>query len=346
MGARFDESRLASNVPAALAALLDLPSEEVDVRPGANGAALVVSAAGQTFVVEVSAAAMAGPVFERAERATVAAKRLRKRAIPLVVVPFMRDSGKQACERAGASWIDLSGNAHIIAPGLRVIVEGRPNRFRTRGRPASAFAPKSSRVARFFLMHPGEARTQRELAHATGVSEGFVSRIVARLVEERYLTRDEDGALRVKDPELLLEAWQEQYHFSKHTIIEGHVAARSGDALTHFVSDALEADGIQHAATGLAAAWQLTHFAAFRIATFYLDAEPDPALEAKLGFREDARGANLWLAVPNDAGVFHGVQERDGVRCVHPVQAYLDLGDHPERAAEAAERLRAEYLTW
>jgi hypothetical protein len=346
MGTRPDESRLASKVPAALAALLDVPRAEVEVRSDANGAELVVSAAGQTFAVEVSAAATAGPVFERAERATLAAKRLRKRAIPLVAVPFMRDSGKQACERAGASWLDMSGNAHIVAPGLRVIVEGRPNQFPARGRPASAFAPKSSRVARFLLVHPGDARTQREIANATAVSEGFVSRIVARLEEERYVTRDENGALRIKDPKLLLEAWQEQYRFSKHTVIRGHVAARSGDALTRFVADALEDEGIPHAATGLAAAWQLTRFAAFRIATFYLDAAPDAALEAKLGFREDPRGANLWLVVPNDAGVFHGAEERDEVRCVHPVQAYLDLREHPERAAEAAERLRTEYLSW
>jgi DNA-binding MarR family transcriptional regulator len=149
-----------------------------------------------------------------------------------------------------------------------VIVDGRPNQFRRRC-PASAFAPKSSGVARYFLMHPGEAVIQREIARATGGSEGFVSRIVSRLEDEHYVRRDEDGALRVKDPRLLLEAWREQYRFSKHTIIEGHVAARSGDALAHLVGDALKARGLEHAATGLAAAWQLTRFATFRIATGY-----------------------------------------------------------------------------
>ncbi|NOY92747.1 MAG: hypothetical protein GXP55_16275 [Deltaproteobacteria bacterium] len=44
--------------------------------------------------------------------------------------------------------------------------------------------------------------------------------------------------------------------------------------------------------------------------------------------------------------MFQGAQDRDGVRYVHPVQAYLDLEEHPERAAEAAERVRAEHLTW
>jgi len=54
----------------------------------------------------------------------------------------------------------------------------------------------------------------------------------------------------------------------------------------------------------------------------------------------------LWLVVPNDTGVFQGAVEKDGIRCVHPAQVYVDLKDHPERAAEAADRLRAELLTW
>jgi hypothetical protein len=347
MGARTEEGRLVSRVPAALSALLEVPEEEVQVRAlSSKDADLVVSAAGQTFAVEVVGAAAAGTVAARAERAARAARAIRKRVIPLVVVPFMGDSGKQACERAGVSWFDLSGNARIIAPGIRVIVDGRPNRFRPRGRPASAFAPKSSRVTRYLLMHPGEELIQRRIAQSTGVSEGFVSRIVARLEEERYVSREEGGALRVKDPRLLLDAWRDDYRFSKHTILRGYVAARSGDALARLVGDRLKARSVEHAATGLAAAWQLTRFATFRIATFYVEAEPESALEDELGFREDVRGANLWLVVPNDAGVFQGAEERDGLRCVHPVQAYLDLKEHPERASEAAERLRAELLNW
>ncbi len=90
----------------------------------------------------------------------------------------------------------------------------------------------------------------------------------------------------------------------------------------------------------------MTHFAAFRIATFFLAESPSKELREKLGFREDARGANLWLVLPNDAGVFHGAEVRDGLRCVHPVQAYVDFKAHPERAKEAAERLRSELLSW
>ncbi|WP_437324971.1 type IV toxin-antitoxin system AbiEi family antitoxin [Sorangium sp. So ce381] len=324
-----------------------MPEDDIQVLAGlAPEADRVVLAAGHTFVLDVLGSASPGSLAAHGERVASITQRLRRKAIPLLVVPFMTEAGRRTCEGARISWFDLSGNAHIVAPGIRIIVDGRPNRFRGPGRPASLFAPKSARVVRWLLMHEGRALTQRQIARATDMSEGFVSRIVSRLEHESYVIREPTGSLRVKDPQLLLDAWREEYRFDKHTLIQGHVAARSGDALTRFASDTLSAASIEHAATGLAAAWQLTHFAAFRIATFFLAAHPSKELKEKLGFREEARGANFWLVVPNDIGVFQGAKSRDGVRCVDAVQAYLDLKAHPERASEAAERLRAELLTW
>jgi hypothetical protein len=379
---RFSEEQLARQVPAVLASLLDLPEKDVTterVSPGSDpGFDLILRAAGQTFVAQLRATATLGAIAAQARDLVATVKQSRRPAIPLIVVPFMTEAGRRAATAAGASWFDLSGNAHIVGTGLRVIVDGRPNEYRKRGRPASVFAPKSARVVRWLLMHPERAFTQKEIAQATDMTEGFVSRIVRRLEADNYVNRlgssgernssrsgyasdgdsgraDGDppgGALkgrrpvRVSNPSLLLDAWREGYEFDRHTIIQGHIAARSGDALARFVGDTLVAEKVEHAATGLAAAWQLTQFAAFRIATFFVTTEPSPELERKLGFRRDTSGANTWLVVPDDRGVLQGAEDRAGLHCVHPVQAYVDLKGHPERAAEAAERLRAEFMNW
>jgi hypothetical protein len=96
----------------------------------------------------------------------------------------------------------------------------------------------------------------------------------------------------------------------------------------------------------LGAAWLYSHFANFRLATFHLPNAPGTESFNALGFREDEKGANTWLVVPNDEGVFQGSEAKEGIRCVHAVQAYLDLKDHPERSSEAASRLRQDYLKW
>ena len=104
------------------------------------------------------------------------------------------------------------------------------------------------------------------------------------------------------------------------------------------------ATGLSDAVTALPAAWLWTRHAGFRLSTVYLDGPPSAAVREELGFREEPRGANTWLVVPNDDAIFAGTEPVDGVRCVHPVQAYLDLKDHPERAAEAASDLRCKLL--
>lgn len=330
-----------------LADLFSLPSTEATTREMRSAEVDAVAEIGSlTFVIEWKGSSNLAQVSRAADQVRRYASELGEGVTPLVAVPFMGPVGREHCRKAGVNWLDLSGNAHIIAPGVRVRIEGQPNLFKQPGRPSSAFAPKSSRIARWLLLHPGEPRSQREIARGTDMDEGFTSRIVARLEEDELVVREPDGAIRARDPDLLLDAWREDYDFSKHQIVKGHVAARSGEALLHQTSEQLHSHEVDHAATGMAAAWLLTRFAGFRIVATYVAELPSAEVLGRLGFREEASGANLWLIVPTDEGVFHGASDRDGVPCVHPIQAYLDLKEQPERADEAAEHLRAELLTW
>ncbi len=265
--------------------------------------------------------------------------------IPVVAVPFMGEAGRQLCDAARISWVDLAGNAHLRAPGLYVHIEGRPPLHKQAGRPENPFAPRSARVTRRLLLEPQRFFTQRELAQSTELGEGFVSRIVRRLEADGLLSRDSRGRVRPAAPALLLESWRERDDFLKHRTVKGHVAARSPTELLHTLSSRLEEQGIAHAATGLAAAWMFTRFATFRTVTLYLQRAPR-ALHEVLGFREESRGANVWLTVPHDAGVFEGAERVEGVRCVSAVQAYVDLKAQPERAEEAAAQLKRERLDW
>ncbi len=270
----------------------------------------------------------------------------REHEVLVMAVPFMGEAGQRICSEHGVSWLDLSGNARIEAPGIHIRVEGKENQFKRRGRPPSPFAPKSSRIARWLLIHPGEYHAQREIAIATEMGEGFTSRIVRRLEQLGLIERNDLGEVRAPDPRLLLRAWAEQYDFERHHILRGHVVARSGDELLRQASGALSDARIRHAATGLAGAWLLTHFAGYRTATCYVGEIPDQDLLDALGFHQDEQGANLWLVLPKDAGVFHGLQVKDSIPCVHPLQVWLDLKGHPERSEEAAQHLEKTLLDW
>lgn len=340
-----------AELPVRLAELLGLPSGAVRARPNkrsgsdAQAAPLVLEAGGRCFVVEFRADGSAAPVSMAVRAARASAGALGLRALPLVAAPFMGDVGNQICAQSGMSWMDLSGNGAIQAPGLRIQVTGNPNRFKRPGRPSTLFAPKSSRIAHWLLAHPQSAFTQRELARHVGMGEGFASRIVRGLEEEELVVRDPNGAVRVGDYDMLLDAWREAYNFSKHHIIRGHVAARSSDDILRTLGRCFDKAQVQHAVTGLAGAWLWTPFAGFRLVVFYVAGVPSAPTLLDAGFHPEQHGENVWLVVPNDAGVFLNARKRQGLACVDPVQLYLDLKNHPERSAEAAEHLRKELLT-
>ena len=304
----------------------------------------VVTAGGNTFVVECKSSGSLSQIAMAVHQLVQAHEHFPDPVIPLLAVPYMGESARAHCEQNSVAWLDLSGNARIVAPGIFYQDLGHPNRFRRPGRPESAFGPKGSRIARQLLMDPETSVRQRSLASRTGLNEGHVSRIVGKLMDTGLVERGDDG-IRVVDADLLLDAWREEYRFDRHTVIRGHVAARSGDTLVRSMAEALSELEVPHAATGLPAAWFWTKHAGFRLATIYLADIPSAGLMADLGFREEPRGANTWLVVPNDEGVFHGASQVDDVRCVHPVQAYLDLKGHPERAQEAADELRIRLLS-
>ncbi|MEO8905910.1 MAG: type IV toxin-antitoxin system AbiEi family antitoxin [Polyangiaceae bacterium] len=311
-----------------------------------GGADFIVEQGRVALVVECKSTSEAATVGSAITQVLAYVKRVKGHAVPVVAVPFMGEVGKRLCSEADVCWFDLSGNAHIVAPGLRIHIEGMSNRFLRRGRPSTAFAPKSARVARQLLMDPQRSVRQQELARVTGLDDGFTSRIVRRLEQDGLVHRAKDGTINVTNPDLLLDAWAEVYAFDKHRILRGHVNAKGSVDLLASLAKTLTGEKVRYAATGLAAAWLLTEFAAFRLITLFVSHRPDDRALKDAGFREESRGANVWLVVPNDEGVFSGTEIIDNIRVVHPVQAYLDLASQPERAKEAADELRTRRLRW
>ena len=264
----------------------------------------------------------------------------KKNIIKTLVVPYMHELGRKHCKEAKISWLDLSGNANITGPSIRIIIENQPNLYKRPGRSSSVFAPKSSRVARFLLYNRLDAFSQREISLQTDLDEGYVSKTVRSLENLELISRDESGNITNQDPEVLLDAWLEKYDFSKHNPIRGYIPARSGQSLMQHISDSLSKEGIDFAVTGLGAAWLYTHFASFRTVTIYINKNIRRELLSYLDFSESDNGSNTIIASPNDQSVFWNLGEVEGIQCVHPIQAYLDLKGKPERAQEAKLELK------
>ena len=274
---RAPEARALEDVTAILTRLLPPSKERAALRDPRRAAVdLLWRAEDVTFAVEWKAAGYAanvGSAVRHLARLKGGKGTRRRPVVPLVAVPFMGETGQRLCAEAGVSWLDLSGNAWIDAPGRQIHILGHPNRFASVGRPANVFAPKSSRVVRVLLMEPRRVFAQAALVAASGVDKGRVSRLVRRL-EVMGIAERVDGAIRVKDPNLALEAWRDAYEFDRHDVRRLHVAVRSPEELIQRLVESSRATEISWALTGLAAAWQLTHFAMFRLATIFVRQHP------------------------------------------------------------------------
>lgn len=305
------------------------------------GVEVVGDARGRRWLFQVKSSSRPGLVVSAAKRLAAVAE---DDVIAVLVVPFMNRAGARSAADRSLNWLDLSGNAHLrTEDGLYVHVEGRPNRYPTRGRPSSAFAPKGSRVAHAMLLEPARWWRQKALAETTELDDGHVSRIVRRLDDEELLER-EGNELRPRDPELLLDAWASDYRFDRHDVVIGH-ATGSGIELARELHRRLVDVEIEHAFTGLPAAWVISPFARFRLNTLYVRGDPRAAADA-IELRRNERGANVQVVGPADRGVFLGHRDLDGLPCVSPVQTYLDLAYLPERADDAARQLRDDELLW
>ena len=296
------------------------------------------------FVLEWKRSGSLGYITEAIHKLRAAQSSFPQEVTPILAVPYMGKAGQERCEDAELPWLDLSGNARIVVPSIFYQNLGNPNQFRRPGRPESPFGTKGSRIARQLLIEPSRPQTQRAIASIVGLNEGHTSRVIGKLLEAGLVQRGNDG-IRVTDRGTLLDAWREDYRFDRHQVIRGHISTSGGDSLTRSIAEVLSSADVPYAVTGLAAAWLLTRHAGFRLSTVYLSRPPSLGVKSDLGFREEPRGANTWLVTPNDEGVFHGAEVVNGIRCVHPVQAYLDLKSHPERATEAAEELRKRLLS-
>ena len=134
---------------------------------GGEPEARIYRVGGHTFQVESCPEGDVLHVHEGLERLRT---RRRAQEISLIAAPFMGEVPRDLCEREGAGWLDLCGNARVVAPGLYIHVDGRPNRFRRPGRPANLFAPRRANIARILLANPSQYFAQRLLAIWTSTS--------------------------------------------------------------------------------------------------------------------------------------------------------------------------------
>ena len=266
----------------------------------------------------------------------------------LLVAPVMSPGARALLDEAGVGWIDETGAAQLAIGSLFVSRDGSPSRA-----PAAKASWKRATLGVAEAVLSGTEPTGSAVVHATGLSVGSVSRALAYLAENGFLTADQPrgrlSARRILDADGLLDSYAEAV-----PALRADLELRVGVVWRDPTRDVIEtASGWEQAARSWAATSSL---AAAVLAPFltqitpleiYVEAASSAELELaarEIGARPVEGGRLVLRPFPGSATERLCETVGDGVRCVPWPRVYADLRQTGVRGEDAAEHLREHFM--
>jgi hypothetical protein len=261
--------------------------------------------------------------------------------LPVFAAPYISDEGLDVCREEGIGCIDEAGNCLLPLPGAYVEIRGKKNP-RPITRPIkSLFSPKSSRILRALLSDVGRWWQVQELASEAMVSNGLVSRIKQRLLDEEFVS-EHDRRIQVRSPRKVISAWAENYTYKRNELNEYYSlddTSKVEDSIAGWCGE----NGIRYALGLFSAAARIAPHVRMNKAFIFVDTDP-VALAQSLQFKPVSSGPNVMLLRPYDQGVFYNSSESEGLNIVSDIQTYIDLKSYRGRGGEAADFLMEQVL--
>ena len=155
----------------------------------------------------------------------------------MVIAPYLSSEKLDELLEAGVSALDFCGNGAVEAPGLFLFYKsGNPNRYPDSSAITSAYRGDSSLVARTLLFEREFTQVGdiREAIIARGglIALSTVSKVLQRLESDLVIERPNRNAVRVIQPERILDGLLEAYRPPRvETTWTGKIALPSSDLM-------------------------------------------------------------------------------------------------------------------
>lgn len=268
-----------------------------------------------------------------------------KDSYPIFVSDFISKKGASICKENNVGYIDLTGNCYVGLKEVYIEKIGEEQIERSRNILKKLFSPKATRIIRALLEEPERLWGINELSQAFEVALGYTHEVIAKLLKQGYIIRDEKKKIHLSRPTELLNDWAEQYRIPPENIHSYYSSMKNSQELMKKIANTLKRNKITYCFTLHAGASLVAPFMRFNDVHFYYLGELKTIVQ-QLELEEIEFGGTVHLIEPYDEGIFYRKQTIEGKDVICNTQLYLDLNQYPARGKEQAEFLRKKRIKY
>ncbi len=166
------------------------------------------------FIVEIK------PTLHSKNQIVLLKEHLKDAPAPLIIVTqYVTPGLLQACINLGISVIDMAGNAYIEAPGIYILIENQKSiepAFLKDNTVDTLASPAALKLIFVLLISTQSnnavlAETFRTLSQRAQISLGSTSQIIKTLVQQEFISKRNDGTMRLINTHKLIDFWLATY---------------------------------------------------------------------------------------------------------------------------------------
>jgi hypothetical protein len=267
----------------------------------------------------------------------------------LVVTPWLSERSQEVLTAEDINYLDLTGNVRIALnhPSIFIYSKGAPRNPTPSPRAAARLkGPKAGRLARF-LIDVTPPYGVGQIAQATGLAAGYISRLLTSLDEDALIERSGRGVVDSVDIPNLLRLWTQTYDVFQSNQTSSYVAAQGPEV----VLDRLTSLTPKYFPVIVTGSFSAVRFAPIAAPSFLLlyCSEPN-ALANELGLLPADRGSNVALLRPFDEVVWERTTEEMGVRYAAVAQTAADCltgnGRMPAEGDALSKWMESNQFQW
>lgn len=254
----------------------------------------------------------------------------------LVVSDYLSPRSRELLALENIGYIDLAGNMRLVLDHPAVWVEtiGTDRRSTTSPSPSTLRGAKAGRLARFLAdVRPPYGVV--EIAAATILSRGYVSRLVELLADEALIEREPRGPITGVDWKALLRRRAQAVDLLKTNTAFSFIAPNGARATLGILRDR---DDLEVVVTGSFAAYRFAPVAAPALLALYTK-RPSATVQEALELLPAQEGGDVVVLRPSNDIALELVDETDGIRYAALSQVALDCLSGPGRMPSEGDAL-------